>query len=62
MNRLDADRLVDVALDPADTLVVDVDGAEHVAGEPARGIGAPQLLAEGEAGKAEIVNALRERG
>ena len=59
LHGLDADHLVDVALDAGDALVVDVDVAEHVSGELAAGIGTPQLAAEIEARSTEIVHRLR---
>ena len=58
MYGIDADGIVDVFLDARDALVVDIDGAEDVAGEAARGIGAAKLVAKGEARKPEIVHLL----
>ena len=59
LHGFDADHLVDVALDAGDALVVDVDVAEHVAGQLAAGIGAAQLAAKIESRQAEIVHRLR---
>ena len=62
LHRLDADHLVDIALDAGDALVVDVDVAENVPGERASGIGAAQLAAEVEARQAEVMHGLRRLG
>ena len=54
--------LVEHALDAGDALLSVLTVPMHVAGERAQRIGALELVAEGEAGQAEIVHGLRLRG
>ena len=58
LHGLDADHLVDIALDAGNAFVVDVDVAEHVSGQLAARIGTPQLATKIEARNTEIVHRL----